>query len=546
MSQKVFYICNIVAVDDEDYQLLVQHLSNYPVSILKEYPIGDSFDIPTIIVGWNFIKEKYPNQNIFDKKIKPNLYWTYSNSEDKKLFLHEIEDFFYLQIKNWLPNDFLEYDSFFSTINFSDFCENSFDKNLPLFVYFDNGALYARSGGLNYIINIKSLYLTEPKFKDSVTHIMNSHKVIAFSYKNFCDYINLDEINEVITIENLRWVNMGVDTSERYFNIIPNFDSTKYIPFFMSKLNSISLDVEEQIFMKRMYRRDLATYWMSTREIAFSESFVNNKLDFKVRKGYKLSKIGYSNKRTITGRVVASDNYNPQNLQKDNQDRANIITRFDGGSILVYDYTSFETRISLFKSKDTEYRDKYKDADLHYETAKILYQKDDIDENERDFCKTLNHAILYGAGEDTLLKRMSNLSDPEYKLYLVREFLSPLIKMANEMREQFSNKGYLVNEWGTIVRIEKTHASFNNYIQSTASEIIVDKVWEIRNLFKGKKSQFLFQVHDSVVFDIHPSEKSLIQEIGKLLSIHNGMHFTLAYKVGSDYKNLSENINYSY
>ena len=41
-------------------------------------------------------------------------------------YLHEIEEFFYLQIKNWLPNDFLEYDSFFSAINFSDFCENNF------------------------------------------------------------------------------------------------------------------------------------------------------------------------------------------------------------------------------------------------------------------------------------------------------------------------------------------------------------------------------------------------------------------------------------
>jgi hypothetical protein len=48
------------------------------------------------------------------------------------------------------------------------------------------------------------------------------------------------------------------------------------------------------------------------------------------------------------------------------------------------------------------------------------------------------------------------------------------------------------------------------------------------------------------VFDIHPSEKYLINEIGKVLSIHNGMNFTLAYKVGSDYKNLSENINYSH
>lgn len=109
---------------------------------------------------------------------------------------------------------------------------------------------------------------------------------------------------------------MGVDTSEKYFHIIPNFDDRKYTPFFMSKLNSIGLDIEEQMFMKRMCRRDVATFWMSTREIAFSESFSNNRLNFKIRKGYKLSKIEYSDKRTITGRVTAHDSYNPQNLQK--------------------------------------------------------------------------------------------------------------------------------------------------------------------------------------------------------------------------------------
>jgi hypothetical protein len=544
MSKNIFSICNIVAVDPKDYQFLLQYLVGYPVNVSNEYPSDDSFEIPTIVVGWSYIKNRFPQQNIFDKKLKDNLYWTYGHSEDKKMFLQEIENFFYKQIKNWLPVDFIQYDSLFSNLSFYDFCKNNLNEDASVFIYFNNGALYIRNDNKNYIINIKSLHLTHVSFKKSITDFMNHYNVIAFSYKNFSDYIDLDLIDEITTIENLRWVNMGIDTSEKYFNIIPNFDTRKYIPFFMSKLNSIYLDLEERLFMKRMCKRDLVTHWMSSREIAFSEHFFNDKLDFKIRKGHKLSKIEYSDKRTITGRITAHDSYNPQNLQKDNQDRADIITRFEGGGILVYDYTSFETRISLFKCDNEEYRDKYKDADLHYESAKIVYQKSEITENERDFCKTLNHAILYGAGEETLLKRMSNISEPEYKLYLVKNFLSPLIQIANNMKEQYSNKGYLVNDWDSIIRIEKTHASFNNYIQSTASEIIVDKVWEIRDLLKGKKSHFLFQVHDSMVFDIHPSEKSLIQEIGQVLSMHRDMHFTLAYKFGLDYKNLSENIAY--
>ena len=34
----------------------------------------------------------------------------------------------------------------------------------------------------------------------TITDFINSYKIIAFSYKNFCDYIDLDEIGEVITI----------------------------------------------------------------------------------------------------------------------------------------------------------------------------------------------------------------------------------------------------------------------------------------------------------------------------------------------------------
>ena len=80
---------------------------------------------------------------------------------------------------------------------------------------------------------------------------------------------------------------------------------------------------------------------------------------------------------------------------------------------------------------------------MHYETAKIVYQRENITEEERDFCKVLNHAILYGAGEETLLKKMVNVLEPEYKLYLIKSFLSPLISISNELKEVYSNGCYL-------------------------------------------------------------------------------------------------------
>jgi hypothetical protein len=65
MSQNIFSICNIVATDSEDYQFLIQHLGNYPVKIDRDFHGSECFDEPTILIGWNIIKDKYPNQNIF-------------------------------------------------------------------------------------------------------------------------------------------------------------------------------------------------------------------------------------------------------------------------------------------------------------------------------------------------------------------------------------------------------------------------------------------------------------------------------------------------
>jgi hypothetical protein len=545
MGQKLFYICNVIAEYEEDYKALQEHLGSYPVNVLNKVPDDLFFDIPTLVVGWNYVKNKFSNQNIFDKKIATNLYWTYSKSEMEKLFFSEVEDFFADSVKNWLPKEFKLFDPIKNNIDLLTYCQQNLNADKSVFVYFSKGAMYLRNDDTNYIVDLKGMFLVDASFKSVVNKFLESYKCFAFSYDNFAEYVDLNTVGNIVTIENLRWVKYGAETSEKYFNIIPNFEINKYIPFLMSKLNPITLDQEEKVYLNRMCHRDVITCWMSSREIAFSENFDNKNIDFKYRRGYKLAKIKYSNKRTITGRIAAHDNYNPQNLQKDNQERADIITRFEGGSILVYDYTSFETRISLYYCDNQDYIKKYADSDLHYETAVILYGKKDISEEERDLAKIFNHSLLYGAGEETLLNKLSIFKDPENKLYQVKQFLSPLIKKANEIKNIYNNDGYLVNEWGSVVRTEKAHASFNNYIQSSASEIVVDKVFEIRELLKGKQSQFLFQVHDSLVFDIHPSEKSLIKDIGNVLSKHKNMNFTLAYKVGENYKNLSQNIAFS-
>lgn len=541
MSQKLFSICNIIAEREEDYKTLLEYLGNYPVSISKTFPDELYFEVPTLVIGWNFVKNKFPKQNIFDKEISPNLSWSFSKSENEKEFYNESESFFIQSVKKWLPNNFKLFDSYLNKEGLDVFLKENLNIDKKMFVFFHDGALYINNDKNNFIINVKSLSTMHVNFREIITNILNTHQAVAFSYNNFYGYIDLDKIGDIMTVDNLRWVKYGVETSESYFNIIPNFHIQKYIPFLMSKLNSIELDSEEKVFYKRMCQRDKITCWLSSREVAFVPEFDNKKLNFKLRRNCKLAKINYSNKRTITGRIAARDGYNPQNLERDSGERSNIISRFDGGSILVFDYVSFETKIALYLSEDKEFIEEYYNEDLHYETAILLFGTPEINKEKRDFSKILNHSLLYGAGEETLLTKLAvHFKNPEEQLYKLRKLLKPIIDKSEEIKKQFKDNEYIINPWGSIIKSNKAHASFNNYIQSFASEIVVDKLFEIRDLLKPYKTEFLFQVHDSLVFDLHPSERFLIDKIADTLSHHKNMLFGMAYNIGPNYQDLDQ------
>lgn len=544
MSQKLFQICKIIAEGEEDYKTLLGYLGSYPVSITRTFPEELYFDVPTLVVGWNCVKNKFPNQNITNKQVCNNLFWSFSKAENSKEFFSQAEAFFSESVKKWLPKDFKAYDSYLNKESLEVFLSENIDESKKVFVYFHDGAMYMNNNENNFIINVKSLAASNKNFRKTITDIFNALNIVSFSYHNFSNYVNLENLKEITAIDSLRWVKYGVETMDSYFNIIPNFKIQKYIPFLMSKINPIQLDLYEQAFYKRMCKRDEITCWLSNREIAFVPTFENSKLDFKIRKNYKLAKINFSNKRTITGRITSKDAYNPQNLDKKNDERKDIISRFEGGNILVFDYISFETKISLYLSKDKEFIEEYHNEDLHYETAMMLYDTVDVTFEQRDFAKILNHSLLYGAGEDTLLNKLSSeFKNPEEQLYKVRKFLKPIIDRANEIKEYYKANGFIVNPWGSIIRADKAHASFNNYIQSFASEIVVDKLFEIKEFLKPYRTEFLFQVHDSLVFDLHPDESFLIDKLYTLLEQHKNMLFGLTHSIGPNYKDLSEVID---
>ncbi len=98
---------------------------------------------------------------------------------------------------------------------------------------------------------------------------------LVYSYDGIEEYVNLDTLGNIRALDIIRWIKYGVETPVKYFQIIPNIDISKYVPFLMSKIpiETLLLDEEEEVYFERMCQRDKITRWMSNRFISKSLSF---------------------------------------------------------------------------------------------------------------------------------------------------------------------------------------------------------------------------------------------------------------------------------
>ena len=537
------YICTIIAEGVEDYEFLREYVSKYPVKLLNSFEDMVDENIPILIVGWKYVKQKYPVQNILDRSINKYVDWTFSKTEKDDDYNITIERFINSSVKKWLPKDFILFDPLFQNKSLKDFIHENLNLTKKSYLYFHKDALYIYNDKNNYVINIKSLKFVSENYKRKLNNLLKGLKCMCLSYSNIAKYVDLDNIGCIYTFENARWVKHAKEIDESYFNIIPGFDIKKYIPFIMSKVSDFRFTEDEKKSIRRSCEKDIITQWLSTRNISVSKKFEKFGVDINVVEENRLINVSYSNKRTLTGRMVAKSSYNPQNLDKKTKDRESIISRFNGGKIAVFDYTSFEARIALYFCGDENFINEFHDKDIHMHTASIIFEHSLITRENRDFAKLINNQILYGASKNTVIKSISYLNNPEEVYYKIKLFLAPLLKKFDELYDEYKRNGYIVNPWGTIIRPEKDYASFSNFCSSSATEIMVDQLYRIKEFLKDKKSQFIFQVHDSFVFDIHPEESKIINQLAKLVMCYKDMFFNISYSSGYDYKNLTAPID---
>ncbi len=522
-------IARILVNTPEDFEILFKKYYNSAISVtLIKNEKTEPSDVPGILIDKNL-------SSVVDHDFLNIQYVVKSYNTNEEL-LNKIAFYIDKIVYAYQPYEEKTYDAILDG-EFNKFLKSEIDLTQMIFLYFEKKCLYLYCYGKLIIINLESLLFVGHDFKKIIFDLVTSNNCVLFSFNNYFKYTSNFEIEKVYSFENIIWSREQYEITER--NVYDYFGGVtipKNIPYIMDVyLRQNHIDDLELASIKRFFEKDIITHWLSEREIYFKNSV--SELNLIEKQGLLFCKVKYSNKRAITNRIYSHDDYfNIQNLPKQSEIRNEIISRYkNNGNIVVFDFISFEARIAIYSTSNKDFIHKFKLQDIHEYIAKIIFNKSKISREERNIGKKFNHALLYGGGEEKLRSILKEFV-PEEKFIqtydnIILE-LKPIIELSESINEQNKELGYIINPYGTIIRPRKNYAAFNNFIQSTASEIVIDKLFKIKNYIKDTKINFMYQVFDSFVFDISNSEMNRIDDILKIL-VHNlKMDFPVEYKIG--------------
>lgn len=246
--------------------------------------------------------------------------------------------------------------------------------------------------------------------------------------------------------------------------------------------------------------------------------------------------------QTSTGRL-SSNNPNLQNIPirstNGKQIRKAFIPRNPKWKILSADYSQIELRILAALSEDPSMIQAFNDKeDIHASTAAKIFDVSlkNVSREQRSTAKMVNFGIPYGISAFGLAQRLGTVSRTEAQAIIdnyfqqfptIQNYIDQQIEKARKdgfVTTLLGRRRYLrdINSSNGSIRAASERNAINMPIQGTAADLI--KIAMIRILEKMDEakleSKMLLQVHDELIFDLHPDEESALKKILETEMVH--------------------------
>ncbi len=236
-----------------------------------------------------------------------------------------------------------------------------------------------------------------------------------------------------------------------------------------------------------------------------------------------------------TGRLSSSDP-NLQNIPIKSDVGKEIRSAFiveDGNSMFSADYSQIELRIMAHLSDDPALISAFKKGeDVHSRTAAEILGRsiEDIGESERRMAKAVNFGIIYGLSAFGLSRQLK-ISPKEAKAFIDQYFqlYKNVKKYMEETVQESAKRGYTItlmnrkrylpdlNSKNHQARKAAERIAINSPVQGSAADLIKAAMINLHRKLKEKnmRSQMILQVHDELVFECAPNEKSALEPLVK-------------------------------
>lgn len=222
-----------------------------------------------------------------------------------------------------------------------------------------------------------------------------------------------------------------------------------------------------------------------------------------------------------------------------------------GWVVLAADYSQIELRIMTHLSQDPALIDAFSNnRDVHRATAAEVMgvSEEEVTDDMRRSAKAINFGLIYGMSAHGLARQLG-ISRSEASKYVNTYFERyPGVKQFMEStRAEASENGYVETVYGRrlylpgiktgvpAVKAAAQRTAINAPMQGTAADIIKKAMTDVQVWLRSSKlrAQMVMQVHDELVFEVHPEDAEMLAKQVKLRMQH-AASLSVPLEVGID------------
>lgn len=229
---------------------------------------------------------------------------------------------------------------------------------------------------------------------------------------------------------------------------------------------------------------------------------------------------------TQTGRL-SSSSPNLQNISVRDEEGRKVRSAFipsDGNVLLSIDYSQIELRVLSFLADEAKMMEAFNDdRDIHIETARDIFDIEEITSLQRREAKSVNFGIIYGMSDYGLSQQLDiPVSHASTYIKKYHEVYPNISKYMDAQIGLCEKEGYVSTYFGRRRYIPEIYdnnravkefgkrAAMNAPIQGTAADIIKLAMIEVDKYLEDKGTKMILQVHDELVFDVPKDELDMV------------------------------------